>query len=79
MCIGIPAIIPYNCTDFVAALCSGQVIKAWDQGVASMRRGELCRLICLPDYAYGASGSPPTIPPNSTLIFEVELFDWKGM
>lgn len=57
---------------------AGQVIKGWDQGVATMRKGELCRLICRSDYAYGSSGSPPTIPPGATLIFEVELFDWKG-
>lgn len=54
-----------------------QVIKAWDIGVASMKKGELCRLTCAPAYAYGESGSPPKIPPNSTLIFEVELLRWS--
>ena len=58
---------------------TGQVIKAWDQGVATMKRGELCRLICRSDYAYGDGGSPPKIPGGATLIFEVELFDWKGL
>lgn len=55
---------------------SKQVIKAWDIGVASMKKGELCRLTCAPEYAYGENGSPPKIPPNSTLIFEVELLRW---
>ncbi|CAB0033365.1 unnamed protein product [Trichogramma brassicae] len=56
----------------------GQVIKGWDIGIASMKKGELAVLTCAPNYAYGASGSPPKIPPNSTLKFEVELFDWIG-
>lgn len=53
--------------------CAGQVIKAWDIGVATMKEGELCQLICKPEYAYGSAGSPPKIPPDSTLIFEVSL------
>uniref|UniRef100_F6YR71 peptidylprolyl isomerase n=1 Tax=Ciona intestinalis TaxID=7719 RepID=F6YR71_CIOIN len=63
---------------FTFNLGKGEVIKAWDCGVASMKRGEVCELTCKPEYAYGSSGSPPKIPPNSTLIFEVELFDWEG-
>ena len=43
-----------------------------------MKKGELCRLTCKSDYAYGDSGSPPKIPAKATLIFEVELFSWKG-
>ena len=50
---------------------TGQVIKAWDIGVASMKIGEVCRLTCQSDYAYGQRGSPPKIPPQATLIFEV--------
>lgn len=42
-----------------------------------MKKGEKATLICSPEYAYGASGSPPSIPPNSTLNFEVELVDFK--
>jgi len=59
-------------------LILGSVIKAWDIGVASMRRGELAVLLCKPDYAYGKAGSGSKIPPDATLVFEVELFDWKG-
>lgn len=57
----------------VACLISGVVVKAFDLGVASMKRGEKSVLTCAPDYAYGAAGSPPNIPPNSTLLFEVCL------
>lgn len=54
------------------------MIKGWDEGVASMKKGEKAILTCQPEYAYGARGSPPTIPPQSTLQFEVELFSWKS-
>lgn len=47
------------------------MIKAWDLGVASMKVGEVCQLICKPEYAYGQAGSPPSIPPCATLLFEV--------
>jgi len=59
-------------------LGKGSVIKAFDMGVASMKKGEKCVLTCASEYAYGESGSPPNIPPNSTLIFELELLGWKG-
>lgn len=52
-------------------LLTGSVIKAWDIGVATMKKGEICKLTCRSDYAYGKSGSPPLIGPDSTLIFEV--------
>lgn len=42
-----------------------------------MKRGERATLICAPDYAYGARGSPPRIPANATLHFEVQLLDFK--
>ncbi|KAK5867473.1 hypothetical protein PBY51_011962 [Eleginops maclovinus] len=63
---------------FSFELAKGQVIKAWDIGVATMKVGELCQFICKPEYAYGSAGSPPKIPPNATLVFEVELFDFRG-
>ena len=50
---------------------TGEVIKAWDVGVATMKRGELAKLTCRGDYAYGETGSPPRIPANATLVFEV--------
>lgn len=63
---------------FQFTLGTGSVIKAFDMGVASMRLGERCILRCAPEYAYGSSGSPPNIPPNATLNFELEILGWKG-
>jgi len=63
---------------FTFKLGAGQVIRGWDEGVATMKKGEKSLLTCLPDYAYGKSGSPPTIPPDATLQFEVELLSWKS-
>ncbi|KAG5274634.1 hypothetical protein AALO_G00138450 [Alosa alosa] len=56
----------------------GQVIRAWDIGVTSMQRGEVCTFLCKPEYAYGKTGNLPKIPPNSSLVFEVELLDFSG-
>lgn len=63
---------------FSFELGKGQVIKAWDIGVATMKIGEVCQLICKPEYAYGSAGSPPKIPPSATLVFEIELFEFWG-
>lgn len=54
-------------------MSTGEVIKAWDVAVATMKVGELCRITCKPEYAYGSAGSPPKIPPNATLVFEVSV------
>lgn len=51
----------------------GQVLKAWDIGVLSMQRGEVCTFLCKPEYAYGPAGNPNKIPPSSTVIFEVRM------
>ncbi|WWD15800.1 FK506-binding protein 1 [Kwoniella shandongensis] len=58
---------------FTCRIGQGQVIKGWDEGVPQLSIGQKANLICSPDYAYGARGFPPVIPPNSTLKFEVEL------
>ncbi|WP_034411998.1 FKBP-type peptidyl-prolyl cis-trans isomerase [Derxia gummosa] len=51
----------------------GSVIRGWDEGVAKLSVGTRAKLTCSPDYAYGSRGFPGVIPPNSTLVFDVEL------
>ncbi|KAF8152838.1 peptidyl-prolyl cis-trans isomerase [Mycena galopus ATCC 62051] len=60
---------------FQTEICVGKVIKGWDEGIPQLTKGAHATLTITPDYGYGARGFPPVIPPNSTLIFDVELID----
>lgn len=63
---------------FTFTLGKGHVIKGWDLGVATMKKGEVSKFTLAPEFAYGDSGSPPKIPGKATLIFEIELLDWDS-
>ena len=57
----------------------GQVIPAWDQGIVQLKKGQKAILTCPPPLAYGSQGAGDTIPPDSTLIFEVEVVDFTPL
>ena len=62
---------------FSFSLGAGEVIKGWDQGVLGMTVGEKRKLQISPELGYGASGAGGIIPPNATLLFEIELLEIK--
>lgn len=59
------------------AFCAGvgQVIKGWDEAVLKLRKGQKATITCPPEYAYGSSGAGGVIPPNATLVFDIEVVD----
>jgi len=64
--------------EFKFTLGQGQVIKGWDEGVKTMKKGERATFTLASAYAYGEQGSPPKIPANATLVFDIELISWKA-
>ncbi|GAB0185431.1 peptidyl-prolyl cis-trans isomerase FKBP1B [Grus japonensis] len=55
-----------------------EVIKGFEEGVTQMSLGQRAKLTCTPEMAYGATGHPGVIPPNATLLFDVELLRWHS-
>ena len=62
---------------FQFILGAGQVIRAWEDGIGEMSKGQKVRMTCTHDFAYGVKGYPPLIPPEATLVFEIEIIDFK--
>ena len=68
----------YRGEQFSFNIGKSEVIKGWDVGVATMKRGEKAVFTIKSEYGYGSAGSPPKIPGDATLVFEIELFDFHG-
>ncbi|GJL69563.1 MAG: hypothetical protein NPIRA06_21980 [Nitrospirales bacterium] len=62
---------------FSFRLGAGRVIKGWDEGVEGMKIGGIRKLVIPPQLGYGSTGAGSAVPPNATLIFEVELLDLR--
>jgi FKBP-type peptidyl-prolyl cis-trans isomerase FkpA len=62
---------------FLFRLGQRQVIAGWDLGVEGMKPGDVRRLVIAPQLAYGARGAGGVVPPNATLVFDVELIDFR--
>jgi len=62
--------------EFEFVLGVGNVIRGWDAGVATMKKGEIAKFVIKPEYGYGSKGAGDKIPPNSTLVFEIELISF---
>lgn len=56
-----------------------EAMHGWDKVVSTMRLGEVATLVCGPQYAFGAKGAPPKIPPNATIETRLELVDWMDL
>jgi len=63
---------------FVFTVGRSQVISGWDKGVLTMKKGEVAKFTLAPEFAYGKDGSPPKIPADATLVFEIELISWAS-
>jgi len=55
----------------------GEVIKGWNESVATMSKGEISTVVISPEYGYGKHGYPPDIPANATLVFNIELISFE--
>lgn len=64
---------------FSFSVDKGQVIRGWDIALLSMKEGETAKVRCSPSYAYGERGVPPSIPPNASLTFEIQVLKVEGL